>query len=85
MIFSKPLIAMDIGSSSVKLVEVTGRGTSRKLIKLGLEMVPDGVVINGEIQDPDALVKTIKRLLKNLDVPMKGRRGDSHFQVVRSF
>ncbi|SME93223.1 type IV pilus assembly protein PilM [Pseudobacteriovorax antillogorgiicola] len=74
MIFNKPLIALDIGSSSVKLAELSGKGASRKLRTLGLEVIPQGAVMNGEIQDASALLKVVKKLLTSMNIEPKGRR-----------
>lgn len=74
MLFKKPLIALDIGSSSVKLCEVKGKGEGRKLQNLGLEMLPPGTIVNGEIVSPETLLSVTKKLFSNLNINTKGRR-----------
>ncbi len=74
MILSRPLIALDIGSSSAKLIEIHGMGNKRKLRCLGLEVLPQGAVINGDLKDPDKVLKAVKKLFKSLNIKTKGRR-----------
>ena len=70
-IFGKSIIAIDVGSSSVKIVEVGGlRKLSIK--RLGLEVLPINVVEDGTILDRDTLITTIKSLLKKLKINTLG-------------
>jgi len=71
--FSSPLLALDIGSSSIKVVEMTS-GKNGKLMGLGLELLPRGVIENGVIRDPDTLVACMQKLLKRLAIKTKNRR-----------
>ena len=69
----RPLIAIDIGSSAVKVVEVAGHG-DRRLKAIGLETLPPGAVVDGLIEDPEAVSLTLKDLLKRLKIRPTGRR-----------
>ena len=69
--FGKSIIAIDIGSSSVKVVEVGGL-RSRTIKRLGLEVLPIKVVEDGAILDRDTLRVTIKSLLKKLKITVIG-------------
>ena len=71
-ILGKSIIAIDIGSSSVKIVEVGGM-RKRKVNRLGLEVLPINVVEDGTILDRDTLKATIKKLLKKLKITVIGR------------
>ncbi|OYT68610.1 MAG: hypothetical protein CFK52_14670, partial [Chloracidobacterium sp. CP2_5A] len=49
--FSKtpPLIGLDIGSSSVKLVELSETGGTLRLERYAIEPLPRGAVVDGNI------------------------------------
>ncbi|NQU04119.1 MAG: type IV pilus assembly protein PilM [Syntrophaceae bacterium] len=60
----KKVAGIDIGSSSLKLVEISGSYedyTMKKLARIPLER---GIVENGLLEDPAAFTKTVKALFK---------------------
>lgn len=64
----KSLVALDIGSSYVKLIElqpVGKTGTEFKLVKAGMELLPWEAIIDGAIMDAGAIVDAINRLFTN--------------------
>ena len=65
--FKQPLVAIDIGSSAIKVVESVG-GASKKLGAIGLEMLPNGAVVDGAIQDAEVVQNTLEELLKRLKI-----------------
>lgn len=71
--FSSPLLAIDIGSSSIKIMEMAS-GKSGKLMSLGLELLPLGVIENGVIRDADTLVESLQKLIKRLGIKTQSRR-----------
>lgn len=71
--FSRSLVAIDIGSSAVKVVETVG-GRQKKLQAMGLEILPPGAVVDGVIHTPEAVEETLKGLLKKLKINPRGRR-----------
>lgn len=73
MFFNKSLLALDIGSSAVKLIELGGVGT-KTLRSLGLEVIPPQTIVNGVIQNKDEIVRAIKTLLKKLKINPLNRR-----------
>ena len=73
MLFDLPLLAVDIGSSSIKIVELTGKG-ERKLRTIGIDMLPDGVIADGIIHDMVSVEQTLRGLLKKLKIRARGRR-----------
>ncbi|MEZ4742705.1 MAG: type IV pilus assembly protein PilM [Bdellovibrionota bacterium] len=73
MFLNRPLVAVDIGSSSVKVVEISG-GTDKKLRAIGLELLPEGIVVDGAIQDLKATEKILKGLIRKLKITTTGRR-----------
>lgn len=70
-ILGKSIIAIDIGSSSVKIVEVSGLRRQR-VQRLGLEVLPIKVIEDGVILDRETLKETIKRLIKKLKITVIG-------------
>lgn len=72
MFFNKSLVAIDIGSSAVKMLELTGNENQRKLKNFALEVLPRGLIENGVLNDHQALNQIIKKMVSKLGV--KGRR-----------
>jgi type IV pilus assembly protein PilM len=73
MFFDRPFVAIDIGSSSVKIIEMTG-GADKKLRAIGLEVLPPGAVVDGAIQEIDIVEEAVKKLIKRLNISTTGRR-----------
>ena len=73
MIFSRSLVAIDIGSSAVKLLEVAGPQHSR-IKSIGAEKLPSGAVHDGLIQDPPVVRAALKRLIRRLGISTFARR-----------
>lgn len=73
MLFNRSLIAIDIGSSAVKVVELGGR-RQKKLIAMGLELLPPGVVVDGMIQSQPDVENALRTALEKLRVNPRGRR-----------
>ena len=61
--FSKtpPLIGLDIGSSSVKLVELSEAGGTLRLERYAIEPLPRGAVVDGNIDKIDLVAEAVKR------------------------
>ncbi len=64
-------MGLDIGSSSVKICEMSQAGDGYKLLKIGSARLPDGAVEDGVLQDADAVGAVIAALLKNLKIKQK--------------
>ncbi len=71
--FVRPLIAIDIGSASVKIVELNN-GEPKKLKNVGLEVIPKGIVVDDEIRDQETLANIIDKLLQKMKISKRGRR-----------
>jgi type IV pilus assembly protein PilM len=74
MFFSKKdeLVGLDIGSSSVKMVELTElKGNRYRLKNFGLAILPRDSIINGDIKNSQNVVSTIKSLSENLKIKNK--------------
>lgn len=57
-------VALDIGSSSVKMVEAAVDANSRRLVNLGMFPLPPAAVQNNMVADKEAVVKAIRGLLQ---------------------
>lgn len=58
------LLALDIGSSCVKLVETDGPAGNIRLLAAGIAPLPPTAVQNNLIQDPDVVAQTIRDLVR---------------------
>jgi type IV pilus assembly protein PilM len=74
MFFSLPLIAIDIGSSSIKIAELTGRQNKKKLRTVGVEIIPATNVADGFIEDITAVESSLRDVLKKLKIKTRNRR-----------
>lgn len=67
---SRNLVGLDIGDSSVKVVELKdlGRGRGWQLLKLGWEPLSPEAIVDGAIMDSQLVVETIQRLFSRLKI-----------------
>ena len=63
--FENPLVAIDIGSHSIKVVEISGT-TEKQVVRTGLRTLPPGAIVNGIIKDRAVVRKNLVALLKEL-------------------
>ncbi len=59
-----PLVGVDIGSSSVKLVQLAEAGSAYRVEGFAIEPIPEGAVSEGSIADTDKVAEAVKRALK---------------------
>jgi type IV pilus assembly protein PilM len=71
MFGSKQVIGLDLGTSSIKMVEVKASGKTFKLNNFGMSTLPEGLIDGGEIIDPGALSQIILALHKELGIKNK--------------
>lgn len=64
----KPLVGLDIGSHSIKLVEIGHSKRGRVLQNFGMILTPPGAIVEGSIKNQEGVASAIKRLYKNLRV-----------------
>jgi len=67
----KPMVGLDIGSSSVKLVQVERIGSEARLTDFGIaELLPEAIV-DGEIMDRQLVVETIQNLFESKRIKIR--------------
>ena len=59
-----PLVGVDIGSSSIKVLQLGRSGSDYRVEAFALEPVPEGAVSEGAISDPDSVAEVVKRAVK---------------------
>ena len=67
MLFRRPksLVGLDIGSSSVKAIELKASGKGYRVSAIGVESVPPDSIVDGAIIDGGAVADAIRRLFAN--------------------
>lgn len=63
---SRQCIGLDVGSSSVKLVQLKIGRRGKSLQNFGIEPLPPGVIVGGAISDPNAVTAAIRNLTKRI-------------------
>jgi type IV pilus assembly protein PilM len=56
------LVGLDIGSSSVKAVELRKKGSGQELVSLGIDNLSQDTVVDGAIMDANAVSSAIERI-----------------------
>jgi type IV pilus assembly protein PilM len=62
---SKSLVGLDIGSSTVKAIELKPAGKSYRVAAIGVEPVPADSIVDGTIIDSSAVADAVTRLFAN--------------------
>jgi type IV pilus assembly protein PilM len=67
---SRNLVGLDIGDSSIKVVELKdmGKGRGYQLAKLGWEPLSAEAIVDGAIMDSQLVIETIQRLFQRLRI-----------------
>ncbi len=68
---SKRLVGLDIGSSSVKLVELARKGAGYELVSLGMEPLGQDVVVDGSVMDALLVSSAIKKVVTENKIKVK--------------
>ena len=70
MVFGKKrsVAGLDIGSSSVKMVELEGKGNRYSLVGLGFENIPDETIVDGQIMELNAVSDVIQKVCVNHNI-----------------
>ncbi|HSK72124.1 MAG TPA: type IV pilus assembly protein PilM [Pyrinomonadaceae bacterium] len=61
----KSVAGLDVGSSSIKVVELDGKLNNLSLVNLGYENLPDDVIVDGQIMELNAVSEVIQNICKN--------------------
>jgi type IV pilus assembly protein PilM len=64
MFGNRPLVAIDIGGHSIKLVKLAESSKGYELLDMGMISLPPDSMVEGEIENPDAIQDALKNLLK---------------------
>ncbi|MGQ9499436.1 MAG: type IV pilus assembly protein PilM [Dissulfurimicrobium sp.] len=68
---SHPVLGLDIGSHSIKIVELAMSGGKITIRKAGRALVPLNAIKDGIIEDKEAVARVLRMLLDNLDPRFK--------------
>jgi type IV pilus assembly protein PilM len=61
----KSVAGLDVGSSSIKMVELEGKGDNLSLVNLGFENLPGDTIIDGQIMELNTVSDVIRNLCVN--------------------
>jgi len=67
----KEIVGIDIGSSSVKLVQIKEQKGAYFLQNVGILPLPLEAIVDNTLMDTSSIVETIKKLLKSLNIRVK--------------
>jgi type IV pilus assembly protein PilM len=68
---SRPLVGLDIGSSSVKAVELKKKGSAYELVNLGMENLGQDTVVDGAIMDALSVSQAIEKIFTDNKIKLK--------------
>jgi type IV pilus assembly protein PilM len=83
---AKRLVGLKVGASQLAAARVANNG-SAELLQLAREPLEPGIVVGGELRDPDALAEALKEFFAKHKLPKKGvRLGIANNRIgVRTF
>ncbi len=85
--FRKPkgLVGLDIGSSSVKAVELRKKGSDYELVNLGLEPLRQDTVVDGAIMDAESVSAAIEKIftVRNIKTNHVATSVSGHSVIVK--
>jgi len=61
----KGLVGLDIGSSSVKAVELQGKGSNIQLVSLGYESLPEDSIVDGQIMELNNVSNAVQNIFRS--------------------
>lgn len=68
---SKGVLGIDIGTSSIKMLELEESKGGFRLKNFGIAPLPNDSIVNGSILNHDAVTSTVKQIVSNLKVKTK--------------
>lgn len=66
-------VGLDIGSQTIKVVEVTGSGSGLRVTAFGVDKTPLGTISQGVVSDPKTLGAAVKALLNKAGVKARNK------------
>jgi hypothetical protein len=83
---AKRIVGLKIGASQLAAAKVANNGTA-ELQQVAREALPPGIVVGGELRDPDALAAALKEFFTKNGLPKRGiRLGIANNRIgVRTF
>src|SRR5215475_5127223 len=82
---NKPLVGLDIGSSSVKAVELTNVKTGYELTGFAYESLGPDAVVDGAIMDAPAVAESIRRMTGKFKPKTVATGVSGHSVIVKRF
>jgi type IV pilus assembly protein PilM len=67
----KSYLTIDIGSSSIKMLEVKGRGRSLRVLKAGIVPLAENIVLGNIVQSPGSVADAIRALVEDHGIRSK--------------
>ncbi len=61
----KPVLGLDIGSHTIKLVEFVPKGSTLSIRRVGRALLPPDAIMDGSIKEPELVSETLQGLLNN--------------------
>ena len=73
MLFARKIepVALDIGSTFIKLVQLKGSEKNYQLVKFGMIPLPPEVIVEGAVMDAGRVVEAIRELVAQQKVSTK--------------
>jgi type IV pilus assembly protein PilM len=68
---AKNCVGLDIGSSSIKMVQLKEASDGIHLVNFGIELLPSQTIVDGAIMNQSAVVEAIRTLRSNLGIRQK--------------
>ena len=62
---SPPVMGLDIGSSSIRLLQLSRHGSSYRIDHFAIEPLPQGVIVEKSVQDIEAISDAIQSAVRN--------------------
>jgi len=66
---NEPFVAVDIGSSSIKVLSFDLSGPRPKLVGAGMAPTPAAAVANNMVAKPDQVASTIRTIMSSNEIP----------------
>ena len=67
----KSVAGLDVGSSSIKMVELDGKLNNLSLVGLGFENLPDDTIVDGQIMELNTVSEVIQNICANHQINSK--------------